>query len=167
MSPLRVSLEDSKVGFKRTADGYQMEVAIPWKIMFLKSLAGYTIGFTMSVNDDDSSSAQYEKQLNWRGRQVCTNTEGWDRLELAEWSPHGQSPCPHAGTQAWYHAPLRRNPPKHVHLRDADAKYRGGKAASLASTLRRIPEDAFLPGRSPGLPAKAGEVWGKKIVQIN
>ena len=83
-NPLNVQPEGSKVGVETTDDGYRMEVAIPWAAMFLEPVPGYTVGFTMSVNDTDNRAARYEKQLTWRGRKVCENTEGWGRLELSK-----------------------------------------------------------------------------------
>ena len=80
---LRISkAKGSRAAVRNTDKGYDMEIAIPWSAVFLKPVPGYTIGFTISVNDTDHKKGQYGVQITYRGRQVCENTEGWGRLEL-------------------------------------------------------------------------------------
>ena len=74
----------SKVAVRNTTAGYDMEIAIPWSSVFLKPIPGYTMGFTMSMNDCDHEGGKWEVQITYRGKQVCFNTEGWARVLLTE-----------------------------------------------------------------------------------
>ena len=77
-------VEGSQAASQERPGGYDLEIAIPWSGVFLKPVPGYTIGFTMSVNDCDHKGGKYEVQATYRGRQVCNNTEGWARVRLTE-----------------------------------------------------------------------------------
>ncbi|MDO8683412.1 MAG: sugar-binding protein, partial [Armatimonadota bacterium] len=70
---------------KRTQDGYLLEVAIPWKSMFLNQAEpGYTFGFSIAFDDLDTSGQYLKHHVLWKGSTAYINTQGWGRIELGD-----------------------------------------------------------------------------------
>ena len=65
----------------RTDDGYQMEMAIPWSELQLKPVVGYTLGFSVAVDDCERGlRGQYE----WKGTDHnYKDTTDWGRVRLS------------------------------------------------------------------------------------
>ena len=58
-------LQDIQFQFAETADGYTVEVAVPWGNVSVVPKAGLLIGFEAEVNDTDGRDFQRDGKLAW------------------------------------------------------------------------------------------------------
>jgi hypothetical protein len=73
-----------KTATHKTANGYELEVAIPFKSIFLTDpFSGYTLGIDIAINESDKPGA-LKAQLKWKSDKQFYDTTGWGRVTLSE-----------------------------------------------------------------------------------
>ena len=73
----------ARVRSLRTANGYTMEVAIPWTDMSIQPREGLTIGAALSINDNDSpGTAVQELMLSHVSTRRWNNPTTWGQMTL-------------------------------------------------------------------------------------
>jgi hypothetical protein len=82
-TPTRGSVVDARVGARKTADGYQVEAAIPWKSLGIDKVEkGFRIGYDVSLSDSDQAGDSIQDKLtslspeNWQLRSPDPLVEG-------------------------------------------------------------------------------------------
>jgi len=75
---------ESKVAFKKIADGFQIEAAIPWSGLGIQPKAGMELPFSFSYDDSDIPGGQNRKSvLIWKGdTSNYSSAERWGKLVL-------------------------------------------------------------------------------------
>ncbi len=73
-----------KTATHKTASGYELEVAIPFKSIFLTNpVPGYTLGIDIAINESDKPGA-LKAQMRWKSDKLFYDTTGWGRVTLSE-----------------------------------------------------------------------------------
>jgi|GEM_PF-5926080 len=73
-----------KTATHKTANGYELEVAIPFKSIFLPDpIPGYTLGVDIAINESDKPGA-LKAQLKWKSDKQFYDTTGWGRAVLSD-----------------------------------------------------------------------------------
>jgi hypothetical protein len=82
-APTRGSVVGARVGARKTADGYQIEAAIPWKSLGIEKIdKGFRIGYDISLSDSDQVGDSIQDKLtslnpaNWELRNPDHLVEG-------------------------------------------------------------------------------------------
>jgi len=71
--PVGYSIEGARVAAKRTADGYDIEAAIPWKVFKIQPVKHQTFGLQLGLSDCDTTPTVQQKAMSistakWRAR---------------------------------------------------------------------------------------------------
>jgi len=78
-------IEGLKIATRKTDSGYEMELGIPWKGLFLEPVEGYTFGLNVLLNDLDVEGDKLDCQIAYRLCPAgCPLTTGWVRMELGK-----------------------------------------------------------------------------------
>jgi hypothetical protein len=73
------------IAAKATADGYDVEVAVPWSLFAITPKANQHYGFVFSVSDDDKSDSQNQESLvSNTATRMLTNPTTWGNLKLGK-----------------------------------------------------------------------------------
>ena len=77
------SLPDVLVAARPTANGYQLEAAIPWRVLDVSIEDQRSFGFVVSVSDNDTpNTADQQTLLSSTPRRNLGNPTTWDLLQL-------------------------------------------------------------------------------------
>ncbi len=73
-----------EIAAQATADGYQVEMAVPWGVFEISAQAGQRYGFAFSISDNDNTAADVqESMVSSVATRRLTNPTTWGNLFLA------------------------------------------------------------------------------------
>jgi len=82
-SNLKGGLSNVAVASSKVGDGYLVEAAIPWSVLGVTPYGGLSMGFALSVSDNDASGQALQQTLvSSNGLRKLTNPNTWGVLTL-------------------------------------------------------------------------------------